>query len=78
MDFSQGLHMGFISESEAANVDFIVPVPFAGNQAVILSTLLPGGEGNCSSGDDREVGPDGQTIGWWIYFNSTSDLIETQ
>ncbi len=69
----QGLHMGFISESAAMSVVIPDGVPLVGGDT--LFNLLPGG-GSCSAGDDRDTGPDGETSGWWFYFNSNSDLIE--
>lgn len=59
--------MGFLSEAvaDATMVDLGAgPVP--------LSSLLPGGTGNCDSGDDKDLGPDGTTPGWWMYFNFTA------
>ncbi len=69
----QRLQMGFISEATAMNVILPAGVPFLGGST--LFDLLPGG-GSCSPDDDRDIGPDGLTSGWWFYFNSESDLIE--
>jgi hypothetical protein len=71
--FDQGLHMGFVSESSAMNIIIPATIPFLGGST--LFDLLPGG-GSCSVDDDRDIGPDGETLGWWFYFNSESDLIE--
>ena len=68
-----GLHMGFISETAAMNVVIPEGVPLVAGET--LFNLLAGG-GSCSTGDDRDLGPDGVTSGWWFYFNSTSDLVE--
>jgi len=69
----QGLHMGFISETAAMNVVIPESFPFLGGNT--LFDLLPGGN-SCSPGDDRDIGPDGVTLGWWLYFNTTADLVE--
>ena len=71
---SDGLSRGFISETDAEN--FIIPptTPIIGGMT--LASLLPGGMGNCSANDDRDLGPDGITQGWWLYFNITSELVE--
>ena len=71
---SDGLSRGFISETDAEN--FIIPptTPIIGGMT--LAFLLPGGMGNCSANDDRDLGPDGITQGWWLYFNITSELVE--
>ncbi len=70
----QGLHMGFISESTAESIIIPATIPIVGGQT--FASLLPGGVGSCAIGDDRDTGPDGQTTGWWLYFNSESDLVE--
>ncbi len=70
----QGLHMGFISESVAQSVIIPPATPVIGGQT--FASLLPGGFGSCADHDDRDIGPDGQTLGWWLYFNSESDLVE--
>jgi len=59
---------GFMSEADAQAT--IVQLPILG--ATPLSDLLPGGTG-CNVGhDDRDLGPDGVTMGWWFYFNGTA------
>ena len=65
-----GLMRGFISEAaaDATIVDL-------GLGLVPLSSLLPGGSGNCAPGDDRDVGPDGETLGWWFYLNFTAEEV---
>lgn len=62
-----GLIMGFLPEAAADTVLISSSVPIVGGQPI--SSILPGGTGCCASGDDRDVGPDGQTTGWWLYFN---------
>jgi hypothetical protein len=61
---ADGLVRGFISEAEA---DTIVLTVNGGDHT--LSSLLPGGTGNCRNGDDRDLGLDGTTVGWWFYLN---------
>lgn len=58
-----GLMMGFLPEAVATT--FTVDLGPLGLQA-LSSLLQPGG---CGSGDDMDVGPDGVTAGWWLYFN---------
>jgi hypothetical protein len=59
---------GFMSETDAQNT--IVDLPILG--LTPLSDLLAGGTG-CNIGhDDRDLGPDGVTLGWWFYFNGTA------
>lgn len=69
-----GLTLGFISEADADTVIFPDDTPVVGGET--LSSLLPGGTGNCSSNDDRDFFTDGVTLGWWFYFNTASDLVE--
>ena len=59
-----GLWIGFLRESDADET--MVTVPVLGT--VALSSLLRGGTGCCSAGDDRDLGPENES-GWWIYFN---------
>ncbi|MEM7584703.1 MAG: hypothetical protein AAF560_15035 [Acidobacteriota bacterium] len=60
-----GLLRGFLSETAADTVLIPDELPLVGGQP--LSTLLPGGTGNCAEGDDRDM-HEGVT-GWWFYFN---------
>jgi len=62
---ANGLFRGFISEAVADTI--VVDLGTFGT--AILSSLLPGGTGACAGGDDRDVGLDGHTLGWWFYFN---------
>lgn len=64
---TNGLLSGFISEADADATLLPATLPLIGGQP--LSSLLPGGTGNCAAGDDHDLGPDGVTIGWWLYFN---------
>lgn len=65
-----GLILGFLPEAAADTVLISTTVPIVGGQPV--SSILPGGTGCCSSSDDRDVGPDGLTMGWWLSFNFTA------
>jgi hypothetical protein len=49
-------------------------VPIVGGQP--LSSVLPGGAGNCAAGDDRDV-LDAVT-GWWFYLNYPADEVPYQ
>lgn len=69
----QKLQMGFVSEAAALSVVIPDEVSFLGGST--LYDLLPGG-GSCSEDDDRDIGPDGVTSGWWFFFNGESDLVE--
>lgn len=62
-----GLVRGFISEANADATILPDTLPVVGGEP--LSLLLPGGSGNCSSNDDRDIGPDGSTVGWYFYLN---------
>lgn len=66
-----GLLFGFLLESEADA--FILPadLPVVGGQT--LSSLFPGGTGNCAAGDDRDT--HNLESGWWLYFNFTASAI---
>lgn len=63
--FVNGLMRGFLSEAEAATVLLPATVPIVGGQPITV--LLPGGAGNCSSHDDRDLL--NGAPGWWFYFN---------
>ncbi|MEM9488533.1 MAG: DUF4215 domain-containing protein [Myxococcota bacterium] len=69
---TNGLMRGFISETAADAVILPDDLPLVGGQP--LSSLLPGGTGNCDSGDDRDVGPGGVT-GWWLYLNFVAERV---
>ena len=68
-----GLHAGgvVVRAIEAAAQAILLPsdLPLVGGNR--LSAVLPGGAGNdCTpAGDDRDVGPDGTTRGWYFYLN---------
>lgn len=75
MSADQGLNKAFITETDAENITFPDELPVIGGQT--LASLLPGGNGNCSGADDRDIFSDNQS-GWWLYFNTTSEIIELQ
>jgi len=72
-NLTNGLLMGFITEANADATLLPAGTPIVGGDP--LSSILPGGTGNCNGGDARDMGPDGSggtTIGWWLYLNFTS------
>ncbi|OIP31443.1 MAG: hypothetical protein AUK47_22470 [Deltaproteobacteria bacterium CG2_30_63_29] len=71
---TNGLLRGFISEASADATILPSNVPIVGGQP--LSMLLAGGATSCATGDDRDVGSDGTTVGWWFYLNF--DAVEVQ
>ena len=64
-----GLVRGFLSEADADATTIPPSYPVVGGQP--LSSILPGGTGNCASHDARDTidGTPGGTRGWWFYFN---------
>jgi hypothetical protein len=62
---SNGVLRGFLRESDANGV--LLPNPVAGQPPIPLSSLLPGGTGNCSTRNDKD-NHNGET-GWWFYLN---------
>ncbi len=64
----EGLVRGFLSEAVA---DTIVLSGPGGD--VVLSSLLPGGAGNCAPGDDRDQ-LDGVS-GWWFYLEQVAEAV---
>ncbi len=66
-----GLLRGFLREADADLLLLPAEFPLVGGQP--LSTLLPGGTGNCAAGDDRDqhLGESG----WWFYLNFTADRV---
>lgn len=65
---TNGVLRGFISETDANNT--IIPAGFPLVGGMPLSSLLPGGSGNCASHSDKDI-KDGVT-GWWLYLNFTA------
>lgn len=68
---TNGLLMGFISETDANSTILPSTLPLVGGQP--LSSLLPGGQGNCASHSDIDV-VDG-VRGWWFYLNFTAPRV---
>lgn len=66
-----GLIRGFLSEADADALLLPPDLPLVGGEP--LSILLPGGTGNCASGDDRDIHE--SVVGWWFYFNFTADRV---
>jgi hypothetical protein len=65
---SSGLLRAFLSEADADQI--ALPGACVGSEEpVVIASLLPGGTGNCAAHDDRDLGLDGATVGWWFYFN---------
>jgi hypothetical protein len=71
---ASGLLSGFVAEADADALIFPPSVPIVGGQP--LSSVLPGGAGNCAAGDDRDV-LDAVT-GWWFYLNYPADEVPYQ
>ncbi len=63
-----GLARGFLSEAVADTI--LLPGPTGD---IVLSSLLPGGSGNCAAGDDRDL-LDG-TSGWWFYLEQIAEEV---
>ncbi|MEM7481726.1 MAG: hypothetical protein AAF481_11175 [Acidobacteriota bacterium] len=63
-----GLLYGFLTEAAADALLLPAEFPVVGGDP--LSSILPGGTGNCAPGDDRDTF-NGQS-GWWFYFNFTA------
>jgi hypothetical protein len=73
---STGLLRAFLSEADADQIT--LPGECVGSEEpVVLSSLLPGGTGNCAAHDDRDLGLDGTTLGWWFYFNFAASQVST-
>ena len=63
---SNGLVMGFLTETDADATVLPADLPVVGGQT--LSSVLRGGTGNCSGSSDMDTHP---TLGdgWWMYLN---------
>lgn len=69
-----GMLRGFLRETDANQIT--IPNPNDPKQVIVLSSLLPGGSGNCSSRNDKDQHR-GES-GWWFYFNfNASSVIYT-
>ncbi len=62
-----GLILGFMSEAVAEATIMPDSLPIIGGQP--LAQSLPGHATACAPHDDRDLGADGQTLGWWFYMN---------
>ncbi len=77
----QGLVRGFVSETAAMGAVLPKTVPLLGG--LTLYEILAGGitPGSCTVGgtdvigDDRDLGPDGLTMGWYFYVNFTAQTV---
>ncbi|MEZ5465659.1 MAG: hypothetical protein R3F22_10635 [Lysobacteraceae bacterium] len=67
-----GLLRGFISESDADTLLLPGSFPLVGGEP--LSSLLPGGTGNCATHDDRDV--EQAENGWWFYLNFSATRLD--
>ncbi|MCB1560054.1 MAG: hypothetical protein KDI75_02970 [Xanthomonadales bacterium] len=67
-----GLMRGFISEADADTLLLPDSFPLVGGQP--LSSLLPGGSGNCATHDDRDVVQ--AEDGWWFYLNFSAARLD--
>jgi len=68
----EGLLLGFVRETDAAQVILPADLPLVGGQP--LTVLLPGGAGSCvpPPGDlDMHEGESG----WWFYFQFSAGLV---
>jgi hypothetical protein len=63
---SNGLLRGFLSEAAANSTLIPAEIPVLGGQP--LSSVLPGGTGNCAAFSDKDIGP-GNVPGWYFYLN---------
>jgi hypothetical protein len=62
---ANGLWMGFLDETDADAALLPTDLPLVGGQP--LSSVFPGGTGNCAAHSDRDFW-NGEW-GWWIYFH---------
>jgi hypothetical protein len=69
-----GLLRGFLPEADANAT--IVPDSYAVIGGKSLSALLRGGTGSCASGSDLDT--NGDTAGWWFYFNFVADEVSAE
>ncbi len=66
-----GLTRGFLRESDADSILLPEDLPLIGGQP--LSSILPGGQGNCAAGDDRDMLAG--ELGWWFYTEVTAGQV---
>jgi cysteine-rich repeat protein len=75
-----GLLRGFVSEAaaEAAIIpDSVILIGGRPLHDILAGGIVPGScnVGATPIGDDRDVGPDGATLGWWFYVNFTAAVV---
>ena len=68
------LTLGFLRESDADQIPLPQDIPLLGGEP--LSSILPGGAGNCAAGDDRDTF-EGES-GWWFYLESSAMPVDFQ
>jgi hypothetical protein len=66
-----GLLIGFISETDANNTVLPLSLPLVGGDP--LSSLLPGGAGNCANHSDVDI--NNGVRGWWFHLNFTAPRV---
>lgn len=71
LELMPGLNLGFLRETDADNVLLPADLPLIGGQP--LSSILPGGQGSCAAGDDRDM-LEGD-LGWWFYLETTAAAV---
>ncbi len=69
-----GLLMGFLTEADANATIIPATMPLVGG--LPLSSLLPGGMGNCAAHSDLDI--HNGVRGWWIYYNFTAVRVPWQ
>lgn len=65
---ANGLLRGFLTEAEANKTPLPPTFPIVGGQPV--SSILPGGQGNCAAHSDVDI--HNGVRGWWFYLNFTA------
>ncbi len=68
---SNGLLRGFLTETDANNTLIPASFPLVGGQPV--SSILPGGQGNCAAHSDVDI--HNGVRGWWFYLNFTAPQV---
>ncbi len=66
-----GLNLGFLREVDADTALLPANLPVIGGQP--LSSILPGGQGSCAAGDDRDMF-NGDS-GWWFYTEAVAEQV---
>jgi len=66
-----GLNLGFLREVDADATLLPDGLPLIGGQP--LSSILPGGQGSCAAGDDRDM-LNGE-LGWWFYTEAMAQQV---